>query len=133
LNNYGSKPSNTLSESLNPYSFPTANIRVTETLITIVLLVISQLLIPSMARFVMKFWPHLRERSVRMSLMAGWYAVMASLILEGKGADGRGLGEGIQQGHVWSGGGDVELGDWWIERDDVRERETTCGTYCCLI
>ena len=45
------------------------------------LLIISHRLIPSTARMVVKLWPSMRENSVKVVLILGWYVVMASLII----------------------------------------------------
>lgn len=56
-----------------------------ETVVNIVLLVISQLLIPGAVRFIVRLWPSLREYSITVMLMLAWYAVMASVIIGVRG------------------------------------------------
>jgi hypothetical protein len=51
------------------YQYETTTSPMSETVVNIVLLVISQLLIPGAVRFIVRLWPSLREYSIRVMLM----------------------------------------------------------------
>jgi hypothetical protein len=87
-----------------------------ETVVTLVLLVISQLLIPSTARVIVRLWPSLRENSARVMLLLGWYAVMASMVIGAKGRLEEAWMKGFETGWVDGGGLEQELRSWWRMR-----------------
>lgn len=84
-----------------------------ETVVTIALLVISQLLILSAARFIVGLWPSLREYSVRVVLMLAWYAVMASMIIGLRDQLEDAWKMGFQRGWIEGGGAEIDLETRW--------------------
>jgi hypothetical protein len=89
---------------------------VSDTVVVVVILIISQLLIPHMARVVVRLWPSMREDSVRVLLAVGWYAVMASLVIGGIGQLEDAWRRGFERGWMEGGGAEEELRRRWDGR-----------------
>jgi hypothetical protein len=111
-NNYNQRPSVNIPQDIDRH-FHVATSPLSETVVKLVLLVISQLLIPSTARVIVRLWPSLRENSVRVMLMLGWYAVMASMVIGARGEPEGAWMKGFETGWVEGGGVEQELRSWW--------------------
>lgn len=107
-NNYNTKPSVNIRHDIDYHSQATTS-PLSETIVVIVLLIISQLLIPKAARVIVRLWPSLRERSVRVMLMLGWYILMASMVIGARVQLEEAWMGGFQRGWIESGGGEEEL------------------------
>ena len=81
---YDTKPQLQMPDHID-YRYQATTSPMSEAVVNIVLLVISQLLIPGAARFIVRLWPSSRVYSIRVMLMLAWYAVMASVIVGVRG------------------------------------------------
>jgi hypothetical protein len=114
-NNFGARPAFNFPHE-SEYSSYAVTTSLPETLVSILLLVISQLLIPSTAKFIVRLWPSLRENSIRVMLTLGWYVMMASMIVGPRGQLEEAWMAGFQRGWIENGGSKEELNGVWNGR-----------------
>ncbi len=99
------------------YQYEGTTSLLSETVVIIMFLIISQLMVPSIAVFIVRLWPSLREKSVRVMLMLGWYAVMAWMVIGARGQLEDAWMRGFQRGWVESGGVEEDLRKWKMQQD----------------
>jgi hypothetical protein len=108
-NNYRQRPSVAVAPQTGHYPQATTS-PISETVVVVLLLIISQLLIPCTARSIVKLWPGLREKSIRVVLMLGWYAMMASLV----------IGARCQLDEAWRSGFETGIGGSTVDGGEMR-------------
>lgn len=104
-NNYDRMPSIRSPDAIDPYFHSATNTSpLAETTVIVILLIIAQLLIPNAASYTVRLWPRVRESSVRVVYMLGWYAVMASMVIGTKKEIKEAWKNGFERGWLDAGG-----------------------------